>query len=111
MCPAQSQTETEQGWSGRNRRRHEEAVGGGPQNRETRNEDATSEEEIVSCTEGRIAGEFGKSTSGQGCKAGGESVIEQPEHLSNQRLPVALRCWFGRGGFHAGEQAVVPGEW
>jgi hypothetical protein len=103
---SQSQAETECCWKGRNRRRHEEAVGGGPQSAESSGEEDPGEEKDVTRTESRIAGESGESTSGQGSEAGGTRVIEHSERQSNQRLPVAVRCWFGRRRFDAGSSRI-----
>jgi hypothetical protein len=72
---SQAQKKTEQSWKGRNRRRHQKALGCGSQSAESNSKEGTSEEENVTSTQGCFAGEFGKSTSGQGSEAG-DSVIQ-----------------------------------
>src|ERR1035441_4886548 len=100
---SQEKAEAESCRESRNRRRHEEALGCG-ESGETSSKEGTSEEEDVIGTEGCTGGESGESTSGQGSKAGGTSVIEHSERQSDQRLPAAQHCWFGRRRFDTGEQ-------
>ena len=89
---SQSQTQIEQSRKGRNRRRHEEAVGCDSQSGETRNEDGTIKEEDVTRTESRAGRKSSESASDQGSEEDCHSVVSTLGAPVEQRFAIVVDC-------------------